>query len=182
MNFKLLIVFKMTQVNKQEMEAKWKESEELHAFDDWVYDTPGMSHNENIGMYMWKLVDKGYPLDFVWYNVEKWHETKSGEGIHIHFNDSEDHKPYHIIENWKNSKSGKWREQMEKRRLTKKTVHNCDEFPPEIMLGVIGPNGMMGVINQKGEKMVYRSRWTHMDEFMSLLDYHSGSELWTQIH
>ena len=49
-----------------------------------------------------------------WYNVEKWHETKSGEGIHIHFNDSDDHKPYHIIEIWKDSKSGKWREQMEK--------------------------------------------------------------------
>ena len=107
------MVFNMAQVNH----LKIANQDEWDAFDEWVHNTPGMCYSENIGVYMWKLVDKGYPLDYVWNNVARWHETTNGQGIHIHFNDPDDNyemMPYHILEKWRDSESGKWREQLDK--------------------------------------------------------------------
>lgn len=184
MYLKLIFVIIMTEVNKTELNNKDSNNKERnkfdidwevrHAFDEWVRNTPGMSYNEHISMSMWKLVVKGYPLDYVWNNVAKWNETNSGEGIHIHFNDSE-RESLNIIETRRDSRSGKWREQMEEARLTKGTAHksdleNINEFPPEIKLGVIGPHGM-GVIDNNGDKLVYRSILGHLDEIISLQSY-----------
>lgn len=52
---------------------------------DWV-ETVETTYNQTIGAYMWKLVDKGYPIEFVWYNVHSWRKT-SGGGVHIQFNE-----------------------------------------------------------------------------------------------